>query len=181
MTDVTVLLAAIQAGDSHAATRLLAETYAELRRIAAAQLAHEAPHRTLDATALVHEAYLKLVGGEGRLSFESRRHFFGAAARAMRQVRIDAARSRGRQKRGATARRVELLDIAGSDDDRRLADLDDALAGLAQLDALAAEIVDLHHFAGLSLIRTAEVIGVSEYQVRQKWDFSRAWLQAALS
>jgi len=174
---VTQLLNAIDQGDSASAGRLAGLVYDELRRLAAAQLAREAPGQSLDATALVHEAYLRLVGGQ---PFANRRHFFAAAAEAMRRILIDRARARKSLKRGGDGQRLPLDDIAGPDADDRLLALDEALSQLAADDPLAARVVELHHFAGLSHEQVAAALELSVYQVRQKWTFARAWLKTAL-
>ncbi len=190
MPEATQLLAAIAAGDARAAPELLRLVYAELHRLAAAHMAREAPQATLSPTVLVHEAYLRLVDPAGQLAFENRRHFFGAAAQAMRRILVDAARHRRRQKRGGAAQRVELVDVAQPDvaqpdvpqldNDEQLLALDEALQRLARIDPAAAEVVELHHFAGLSHEQTAETLSATVYHVRQKWTFARAWLRDAL-
>lgn len=176
MTDVTQILLRIESGDPTASEQLLPLVYDELRKLAAAKLAHEKPGQTLWTSDLVHEAYLKLIDSDGQLSFQNRRHFFGAVARAMRQVLVDTSRRRGRAKRGGDCRRVDLLDISADLPDERIAALEQALADLAALDPTAAEVVDLHHFAGLTYDNTAKLLGRSTYEVRQKWAFARAWL-----
>jgi RNA polymerase sigma factor (TIGR02999 family) len=176
MPDVTRLLQSISAGEADAANRLLSFVYDELNRLAARELGGENPALSLCPTDLVHEAYLRLVGADGQLSFENRRHFFGAAARAIRQILIDAARRRGRVKRGGDRTRQELTDVTALEPDERLPALDEALSVLAVQDAVAAEVVNLHHFAGLSYDQTAELLGKSIYEIRQKWTFARAWL-----
>jgi RNA polymerase sigma factor (TIGR02999 family) len=181
MSDVTKLLGAIQDGDTAAAGRLFPLIYEELNRLASFQMSGEHADRTLTATALVHEAYLRLVDGDGQLSFENRRHFFGAAARAMRQVLVDAARRRGRVKRGGDQRRVELPEVAAIEADDEILALDEALAQLAIHDPQTAQVVELHHFAGLPHEQVADLLGKSVYEVRQKWTFARAWLRDAMS
>lgn len=181
MSDVTALLAAIRAGEHGAADRLMPLVYSELSRLAAANMASEAPGRTLSATALVHEAYLRLIGPNGHLAFESRAHFFAAAAQAMRRILVDAARRRKRLKRGGDAQRVEFLEPASEQDDAQLLALNDALDELASLDPVAAQVVELHHFAGLSHDDTAAALGLTVYAARQKWTFARAWLRDAIS
>lgn len=176
MNDVTQILSQIEAGQPGAADELLNLVYQELHKLASHKMALEKPGQTLETTALVHEAYLRLIGSNGRLSFENRRHFYGAAARAMRQVLVDAARRRRRGKRGGDLRRVELFDIAATTPDDQLLALKQALSELAELDSAAAAVVDLHNFAGLSYEKTAELLGISIYEVRRKWAFSRAWL-----
>jgi RNA polymerase sigma factor (TIGR02999 family) len=176
MSDVTRILEAI-GGDRGGLERLMPIVYDELRRLAAANLAHEAPGQTLQATALVHEAYLRLVGGvEPR--FETRGHFFTAAAEAMRRILIDRARSKGRQKRGGNARRLELneLDLAAPPPDDDLLALDEALTKLEQEDRVKAELVKLRFFAGLSVEQAAAALGISRATADRYWSFARAWL-----
>lgn len=179
MSEVTELLNSVRRGEPGAAGRLMEAVYAELNRLAAGQLAGERVG-SLSPTALVHEAYLRLAGQEGELSFENRGHFFGAAGRAMRRVLVDAARRRGRDKRGGGAHRAELTDVADVERDQRLVALDEALGRLEAEDASAARVVELHHFAGLSHEQTAEALGTTVYDVRQKWAYARAWLLDAL-
>jgi RNA polymerase sigma factor (TIGR02999 family) len=177
MSDVTRILEAIGDGDQQALEKLLPLVYDELRRLAAANLARESPGQTLQATALVHEAYLKLVGtSEPR--FETRGHFFTAAAEAMRRILIDRARSKGRQKRGGKARRLELheLDLALPPPDDDLLALDEALARLEQEDRPKAELVKLRFFAGLSVEQAAAALGISRATADRYWRFARAWL-----
>ena len=177
VTDVTRILEALGRSDAGAAEELLPLVYDELRRLAAANLAHEAPGQTLQATALVHEAYLRLVGGvEPR--FETRGHFFTAAAEAMRRILIDRARSKGRQKRGGNARRLELneLDLAAPPPDDDLLALDEALTKLEQEDRVKAELVKLRFFAGLSVEQAAAALGISRATADRYWSFARAWL-----
>lgn len=180
MTDVTRLLCAMSAGDSGAADRLFTLVYSELTRLAQREAAGELPGRTLCASDLVHEAYLRLIGPDGRLSFENRRHLYGAAARAMRRILIESARRRGRIKRGGGMARVEFREVAADEPDAQLVALEAALSELGTCDKIAAEIVELHHFAGLSYDKTAELLGVSTYEVRRKWAFARAWLSDQL-
>jgi RNA polymerase sigma factor (TIGR02999 family) len=176
MSDVTRLLLAVNDGDPDAAQQVWSIVYDELNQLAARHLAAENPGRSLGATDLVHEAYLRLVGSDGQLSYENRRHFFGAAARAIRHILIDAGRRRGRAKHGGDRARVEMSDVAAIEVDDRLPALDEALNELAVRDPAAAEVVNLHHFAGLTCEQTAQLMGTSVYEVRQKWTFARAWL-----
>lgn len=176
MTEVTRLLRDIDKGDQNAANALFTIVYNEMRHLGAFHIAEEKSGQSLCTSDLVHEAYLKLIDTDGQLSFQNRRHFFGAAARAMRQVLVDAARRRGRAKRGGDLRRVDLMDIAAEWPDKQLSELQQALDELAAHDPTAAEVVDLHHFAGLPYDKTAELLDVSTYEVRQKWAFARAWL-----
>jgi RNA polymerase sigma factor (TIGR02999 family) len=177
MSDVTRILSAIEQGDPDAADQLLPLVYDELRQLAAQKLAREEPGQTLDATALVHEAYLRLVGDQ---PFANRRHFLAAAAEAMRRVLIDRARARRSLKRGGDGRRVALDGLAAPDPDERLLALDEALTRLAGADPLAARVVAMHHFAGMGHEQVAAALEVSVYLARQKWAFARAWLKAAL-
>jgi RNA polymerase sigma factor (TIGR02999 family) len=177
MSDVTQILEAIGGGDPQAFERLLPLVYDELRRLAAANLAHEKPGQTLQATALVHEAYLRLIrGGEPR--FETRGHFFTAAAEAMRRILIDRARSKGRVKRGRGAVRLELneLDLASPPPDEDLLALDEALGRLEREDRVKAELVKLRFFAGLSVAQSAAALGISRATADRYWSFARAWL-----
>jgi RNA polymerase sigma factor (TIGR02999 family) len=177
MSDVTRILQAIDQGDINAADQLLPLVYDELRKLAAQKLAQEKPGQTLDATALVHEAYLRLVGDQ---PFANRRHFFAAAAEAMRRILIDRARARRSLKRGGDGRRVALDGVAAPDPDDRLLALDEALTQLAGADPLAARVVEMHHFAGLAHEQVAAALEVTVYLAGQKWTFARAWLKAAL-
>ncbi len=182
MTDVTRILSAIEAGDPRAAEQLLPLVYDELRRLAAQKLAQERPGQTLQATALVHEAYLRLVDVQEAQQWDSRGHFFAAAAESMRRILIEDARRKRRIKHGGRLRRV---DLAGHDrpeeasEDYLLA-LDEALPRLAAEDAVAARVVELRFFAGLSREQIADVLHLSVYAVRQKWNYARAWLQVAI-
>jgi RNA polymerase sigma factor (TIGR02999 family) len=180
MSDVTRILSAIEQGDPQAAEHLLPLVYDELRNLAAQRLAQEKPGQTLQATALVHEAYLRLVGGEQTQDWNGRRHFFAAAAEAMRRILIDRARARSSRKRGGDRRRVALDAVAAPDPDERLLALDEALTQLAGADPLAARVVEMHHFAGMAHEQVAAALNLSVYQARQKWTFARAWLKAAL-
>jgi RNA polymerase sigma factor (TIGR02999 family) len=178
MSDVTRLLDAAAAGDCRAAADLLPLVYGELRRLAAAQMAREQPGQTLDATALVHEAYLRLVGGQ---HFGGRGHFIAAAAEAMRRILVDNARRKQAVRHGGGRRRVPLDEahrIAQSPDD--LLALDDALACLAAEDAPAAELVKLRIFTGLSVEEAAEALGLARATAYRHWFFARAWLRCEL-
>jgi RNA polymerase sigma factor (TIGR02999 family) len=180
VSDVTRLLDAAQAGDRQAAADLLPLVYDELRKLAAARVAAEKPGQTLQATALVHEAYLRLIGDQ---QFDGRGHFFAAAAEAMRRILVDAARRKKAGKHGGGRRRVEPPDlpagVADPDADALLA-LDDALTRFATEDPVAARVVELRHFAGLSHEQVAEALKISAYAARQKWTYARAWLRDAL-
>jgi RNA polymerase sigma factor (TIGR02999 family) len=181
MTEVTRILEAIGAGDPAAVDRLLPLVYDELRRLAAARLGQEAPGQTLQPTALVHEAYLRLLGG-AEPRWETRGHFFTAAAEAMRRILIDRARSKKRQKRGGGAARLELatLDLASPPPDEELLALDEALARLEREDRPKAELVKLRFFAGLSVEQAANALGISRATADRHWAFARAWLYAAI-
>lgn len=181
MPDVTHILAAIDAGDPQAAAQLLPLVYDELRKLAAARMAGERPDHTLDATALVHEAYLRLVGGANRTAWEHRRQFFSAAAEAMRRVLLDHARATQARKRGGDRDRVDLDLIADPNGSSALDWLviDDALTRLAVEDAAAAELVRLRLFAGLAIDEAAEILGVSRATAYRDWAFARAWLREA--
>lgn len=177
MPDVTHLLNAVHRGDRRAAADLLPLVYDELRKLAAARMANERPDHSLDATALVHEAYLRLVGDQ---HVDHHGHFFAAAAEAMRRILVDHARHRMSRKLGGDRLRVDLDDLADRASDEALLELDEALTRLATEDPLAARIVEVHHFAGLSYDQTAESLGMTAYEARQKWAYARAWLKAAL-
>jgi RNA polymerase sigma factor (TIGR02999 family) len=181
MADVTQILNAIEAGDLREADQFLPLVYAELRQLAAAQMQREKPGQTLDATALVHEAWLRLVPGLPRPTWENRRHFFGAAAEAMRRILVEAARRKARIKRGGAASRVALGDPPAPEPDENLPAIDEALLRLAVEDPIAARVVELRFFAGLGHDAVADTLAISVYQARQKWTYARAWLRDALS
>ncbi len=181
MSDVTRLLDAAAAGDRQAAADLLPLVYAELRQLAAARLAHEPAGHTLDATALVHEAYLRLVGPDDAPRWETRGHFFAAAAEAIRRILVESARKKGRGKHGGGRRRVELADVPAAARPDDLLALDDALARLAAQDAGLARLVDLRFFAGLTVPEAASALGVSVATAERRLAFARAWLYAELN
>jgi RNA polymerase sigma factor (TIGR02999 family) len=181
MSDVTRILTAIEQGDARAAEELLPLVYDELRRLASQHLAQERPGQTLDATALVHEAYLRLVKPENQQLWDGRGHFFVAAATAMRRILIENARRKARVRHGGEWRRVEVAEVAKADEDEQLVALDDALTRLAAEEPEAAKVVELHHFAGLSHEVVAQALGITVYQARQKWAYARAFLQADLA
>jgi len=180
MSDATVMLAAIEGGDREAAEKLLVLVYDELRRLAASKLAHEAPGQTLQPTALVHEAWLRLVGEHQSPSFKDRTHFFRASAEAMRRILIDRARRKKTQRHGGAYQRIEfdlgdLGTAAPSADDRLLA-LSEALDKFAVEHPVQADLVKLRYFGGLTNEEVSEVLGVSLSTVKNYWAFSRAWL-----
>jgi RNA polymerase sigma factor (TIGR02999 family) len=178
MSEVTRILSAIEAGDSHAAADLLPVVYDELRRLAAAQMAREKPGHTLDATALVHEAYLRLVGPANERRWENRGHFFAAAAEAMRRILVEAARRKRRLRHGGGLRKDELPadGPAVTDPVEDVVAVDEALEKLAAEDARAAELVKLHYFGGLTIEQAAAVLGVSVRKAYAVWAYARAWL-----
>jgi RNA polymerase sigma factor (TIGR02999 family) len=178
MTGVTQILASIELGDPHAADQLLPLVYDELRKLAAAKLAHENPGQTLQATALVHEAWLRLVDAEQSQRWDSRGHFFAAAAESMRRILVETARRKKRVKRGGGGKREPLDDVAISLPDVRedLIALDQALTRLAAVDRQAAELIQLRYFAGLSVPEAAEMLNVSPRTADRLWAYARAWL-----
>jgi RNA polymerase sigma factor (TIGR02999 family) len=182
MSDVTRILSAIEDGDPHAAERLLPLVYDELRKLAAAMLAHEQPGQTLQATALVHEAYLRLVGDDQAKDWDSRGHFFAAAAEAMRRILVDAARRKHALKRGGGRQQIDLDQLVATapGPDADLLDLDDALTRLVAADPQAAELVKLRYFAGLTIPEAAAALGVSPRTADALWAYARAWLLRAL-
>jgi RNA polymerase sigma factor (TIGR02999 family) len=182
MADVTQILCAIDAGDPHAAAELLPLVYEELRKLAAARLADEKPGQTLQATALVHEAYVRLVGGSQPQEWNGRGHFFAAAAEAMRRILTNRARDRNRLKRGGGRRRVDLdaLCEPATAPDADLLDLDGALDRLAASHPQAAELVKLKFFAGLTLHEAAAALSIPPRSADRLWAFARAWLAEAL-
>ena len=183
MSDMTRILSAVEQGDPHAAEQLLPLVYEELRKLAAAKLAHEAPGRTLQATALVHEAYLRLVDVDKAQHWNSRGHFFAAAAEVMRRILIDSARRKGRQKRGGDRRQRVDLDsqnlVAQATPDELLL-LDDALAALTAEEPEAGQLVKLRYFAGLSIEQAADLLGLSRTTAYEHWAYARVWLHAEL-
>jgi RNA polymerase sigma factor (TIGR02999 family) len=178
MSEVTRILTAIEHGDARAAEQLLPLVYEELRKLAALKLAQERPGQTLQATALVHEAYIRLVDVEQVQHWNSRGHFFAAAAEAMRRILVESARSKGREKRGGDWQRVDFeeLDVASSVTPDQLVALDDAMVRLAALDHVAGELVKLRYFAGLTLDQAAAAVGISTATAYRRWAYARAWL-----
>ena len=204
MSDVTRILSQIESGDPAAAEQLLPLVYDELRKLAAARLAHEKPGQTLQATALVHEAYLRLVGSGGNrdqgtgdsetspapdscplapVSFSSRGHFFGAAAESMRRILVEQARHRGRLKRGGHRQRVDLDSACAIQEPPSLdiLALDEALTKLANIEPVKTELVKLRFFAGLTMPQAAEALDVSLATAERYWTFAKAWLYSELA
>jgi RNA polymerase sigma factor (TIGR02999 family) len=182
MNEVTLLLSAIEQGDPHAAEQLLPLVYEELRRLAAKKLAQEKPGLTLQATALVHEAYLRLVDVKQEPHWDNRGHFFAAAAEAMRRILIDQARRKRRPRHGGGRSRVSLdeaLCLREAPDDDLLA-LEEALQKLTREEPAKAELVKLHYFAGLSLEEAGRSLGISHRTAKRHWAYARAWLYAAI-
>ncbi|HEV8522985.1 MAG TPA: ECF-type sigma factor [Terriglobales bacterium] len=182
MSDVTHILDRVQQGDSKAAGELLPLVYEELRKLAAARMAQEQANHTLQPTALVHEAWLRLTGEE-HASFDSRGHFFAAAAEAMRRILIENARSKGRLKRGGEWERIDLehLDVAVATDDDTLLAVHEALEKLAVIDPVGAKLIELRFFAGLSNVDAAKVLGLAERTAKRTWAYARAWLHEELT
>ncbi|MGH7993966.1 MAG: sigma-70 family RNA polymerase sigma factor [Limisphaerales bacterium] len=177
MSDATEMLAAVKAGDSKAAEELLVLVYGELRRLAASKLASEAPGQTLQPTALVHEAWLRLVGDQPP-TFKDREHFFRASAEAMRRILIDRARRKQTKRHGGGCQRVDCdgLDLAAPAVDDQLLAVNDALDKFASEHPVQAELVKLRYFAGLTNEEVSEVMGISVSTAKNYWAFSRAWL-----
>ncbi|MCA9256698.1 MAG: sigma-70 family RNA polymerase sigma factor [Phycisphaerales bacterium] len=182
MTQVTQILQAIETGDTTATDRLLPIVYDELREIAARQMAFERPGHSLQATALVHEAYMKLIGTE-EVRWSGRAHFFGAAAESMRRILVDSARRRNRSKRGGGARRrlsLDVADLAMDEQASQILALDEALTRLDSQDPRMASIVKLRFFSGLSVDETAKALDTSARTIKREWALARAWLFRAL-
>ncbi len=180
MSEVTRILSSIEAGDPRAAEQLLPLVYDELRKLAAHKLAQEKPGQTLEATALVHEAYLRLVDTDRVQNWNSRGHFFAAAASAMRRILIDQARRKQTEKHGGGRPRQELPDVAAPQADDELLALNEALEQLALEDPVKARLVELRYFAGLTSDQAAEVLGISASTADRHWAYARAWLQTAV-
>jgi RNA polymerase sigma factor (TIGR02999 family) len=177
VNDVTKILSAIEQGDPHAADELLPLVYEELRKLAASRMAKENPGHTLQPTALVHEAWLRLVG-DANVRWDGRAHFFGAAAEAMRRILIDRARRRHARRHGGDQERVALdaVEIAAPDGDDELLAVNDALDKLAAQDRQKAELVKLRYFAGMTIEEAAQVLRISEPTAKRYWTFAKAWL-----
>jgi RNA polymerase sigma factor (TIGR02999 family) len=183
MDEAVRILTAIERGDRQAAEQLLPLVYNELRRLAARKLACEAPGQTFQATALVHEAYLRLVDTDPGRQWDGRGHFFAAAAQAMRRILVDAARRKASQKRGGGIQRTDLADLTdvpAHSPDVDLIALDQALDRLATEDSIAARVVELRQFAGVGHEEVAATLGITVYLARKKWAYARAWLRDAL-
>lgn len=183
MNDVTRILSDLADGDAQAAGKLLPLVYEELRKLAAARMAEEAPGNTLDATALVHEAYLRLVGPADVARWDSRGHFFAAAAEAMRRILVEAARRKRREKHGGDRERLELHVVQPAAPEPRddLVALDAALTRLEAEDPQAARLVELRHFTGLSVAEAAQALGISPRTADRVWAYARAWLLRELT
>ena len=179
MNEVTRILSAVEQGDPHAAEQLLPLVYSELRKLAADRMAQEKPGQTLQATALVHEAYLRLVDVEKAQHWNSRGHFFAAAAEAMRRILVEDARRKSAQKRGGQFKRVDLdgIELPNRSDPIKLIALDDALNRLSEKDRVKAELVKLRYFTGLTNQEAAETLGISTATAERYWAYARAWLQ----
>jgi len=183
MSDATLLLNAVHRGDSAAAEKLLPLVYDELRKLALRKLAHEKLDQSLPATALVHEAYIRLVDVEKVQHWDSRGHFFAAAAEAMRRILVDRARARNAEKRGGNRGRVpvELDRLAARYSDAELIDADSVLDDLSRADEVAANLTRMHVFGGLSIEEAGGLLGLSRATAYRNWSFARAWLRTALS
>jgi RNA polymerase sigma factor (TIGR02999 family) len=184
MSEVTQILCAIEAGDAHAAEQLLPLVYEELRKLAAHKLAHEKPGQTLQATALVHEAYMRLVDTEKAQEWNSRGHFFGAAAEAMRRILVERARRKARIRHGGGLQQHPLEDdepaIAAESDALDLLALNDALDRLEAASPRRAQLVKLRYFAGFTLPEVAEMLGISQSTAEADWTYAKAWLKRAM-
>jgi len=181
MNDVTEILNSMAAGDPQATEQLLPIVYNELRQIAARKLASEKPGQTLQATALVHEAYMRLLGTKQPGEFQSRGHFFAAAATTMRRILIDSARRKKTKKRGAGGRRLPLEAVAEPERNEQLLAIDEALQKFAELDPDKAKLVELRYFGGLTGEQAAAVLGISPTTADRYWAYARAWLRAEIA
>lgn len=182
MTEVTRILSAMEQGDPNAASQLLPLVYDELRKLAAQRLSHEKPGQTLQPTALVHEAYVRLIGEGQELPWDNRGHFFAAAAEAMRRILVESARRKKRQKHGGGRQRegLEGQDLLVQAPPEDILALDEVLPRLATEDPVAAQIVQLHFFAGLSMDEIAQALGLSRATAYRQWDYARSWLRCAI-
>jgi RNA polymerase sigma factor (TIGR02999 family) len=180
MNEITRILRKIEEGNPQAAAQLLPLMYDELRRLAAGHMANEAPYNTLNATALVHEAYLRLVGDDPTKPWDGRGHFFAAASEAMRRILVDRARRKKAEKHGGRLKRVQLGDVAGREPDSDLVALDEALTELQQHDEAAARLVTLRYFGGLGHQDAALAMGISRRAADRLWALARAWLYQRL-
>jgi RNA polymerase sigma factor (TIGR02999 family) len=182
MSDVTRILSAINQGDPRAAEQLLPLVYDELRKLAAAKLGQEKPGQTLEATALVHEAYVRLVDVDKAQEWDTRGHFFAAAAEAMRRILVDHAREKASAKRGGTLKKIDIdaVDVATTATPDQLLAIDDALAKLAREDPSAAKLVELRYFAGLTVDDAGKALGTSTATAYRHWNYARAWLHGEL-
>jgi RNA polymerase sigma factor (TIGR02999 family) len=183
MSEVSQILHAISEGDPAAASQLLPLVYDELRKLAAQKIARETPGQTLQPTALVHEAYLRLVGEDEEQHWDSRGHFFAAAAEAMRRILVDIARQKGSLKRGGDRDRMDVVDslLAAPEPREDLVALDAALTKLAETDKQTAELVQLRYFAGLSIREIADILGISPRTADRLWVFAKAWLHQEIA
>jgi len=183
VNEVTRILSAIDQGDLHAAEQLLPLVYDELRKLAAQKMAQEKPGQTLEATALVHEAYLRLVDTDKAQHWTSRGHFFAAAAEAMRHILVDRARRKRSRKRGGDRARLRFDEahFAAAQDSEEVLAVDEALTGLAEADPQAAELVKLRYFAGLSIAEAAKALNISARSADRLWAYARAWLRRAIA
>jgi RNA polymerase sigma factor (TIGR02999 family) len=179
MSDVTQVLQSIEKGDSAAADQLLPLVYEELRKLAACKMANELPGQTLQPTALVHEAWLRLGASEGPL-WRGRAHFFGAAAEAMRRILIENARRKKARRHGGGQERLDIQDVevAAPTEDEQLLEIDEALSLLSVLDQKKAELVKLRYFIGMTIEESAQTLGISEATAKRWWEYARAWLHA---
>ena len=177
MSDVTRILQSVESGDAKAAEELLPLVYEELRKLAAARMANESPNQTLQPTALVHEAWLRLTGNEN-VKWEGRAHFFGAAAEAMRRILIDKARRKHALRHGGSQQRLDVdeIEIAAPAKEEELLAMDEALAKFAALDKQKAELVKLRYFVGLTIEESAKILGISTPTAKRWWTYARAWL-----
>jgi RNA polymerase sigma factor (TIGR02999 family) len=182
MSEVTRILSAIEKGDPHAAGQFLPLVYDELRQLAAQRLAQEKPGQTLEATALVHEAYLRLMGSDTQQPWDHRGHFFAAAAEAMRRILVESARRKRRLRHGGGRKRLDLdaIDLAADEEDDRLVALDECLTKLAAEEPVVADVIKMRYFVGFTIDQTAEALGISVRTANRHWAYARAWLHQHL-